>query len=43
MQFQDFSPKNNENLFFIPALNGLGAPFWNSKIKQKVCHIIPKG
>ena len=36
MQFQDFSPKNNENLFFIPALNGLGAPFWNSKIKASI-------
>ncbi|MBI62943.1 MAG: glycerol kinase [Chloroflexi bacterium] len=36
LQFQHFSEKNNENLFFIPALNGLGAPFWNSKIKASI-------
>ena len=36
LQFPYFSEKNNENLFFIPALNGLGAPFWNSKIKASI-------
>jgi len=32
-----WSVKNNQGVYFVPALAGLGAPYWNTKARGMIC------